>query len=520
MRLISLLALLLTLPCLAHAQNADAENHNAIAGTVTAGYLTYGTAATFPPFEFVKDGSLVGFDIDLAAEVASRMHLASSPVNMEFGGLIPALIGHRIDVINSAMYLSPEREGVVDFVPYLSISSVVLVPRDSRLPVTGYDLSLCGLRVGVTLGGIEMRDADKATENCLQNKKPALIILPYPTAQNTALNLLQERTDAAFTSQFGAAVLMQEVPGRYRVAGRPFGTEGQIGLAVAKTNPELRGSLTKAVQELKKDGRLDQLIKKWHLNRGQDVSDVEESGKASDWWVTVKLTLDYLVSPPFLKGAGITLFLTTSSLIVGSLIGIILAVISGGRFGFFRLSVMIYLWLFRGTPVLLQIVFIYNVLPLLGLKLAALTSAVLALSLNEGAYMAEIARSGLDAVKPEQKTAGLALGLSPLSVFRCITAPQAFRITLPMLGNQVIGLLKSSALVSVIAVPELLLAADQAASANFRYIEALSAAAIYYLAFTSLFMLLQRYLEQSLAPGKSSSEKALHRAQAAMESVR
>ena len=161
--------------------------------------------------------------------------------------------------------------------------------------------------------------------------------------------------------------------------------------------------------------------------------------------------------------------------------------------------VTLYLWLFRGTPVLLQIVFAFNVLPSFGIILSGYACAILALGLNEGAYMAEIMRSGIRAIGPGQHDAAHALGLARLQTMRLVVLPQALRIIIPPVGNQFIGMLKLSALISVIGVKELLLVADQAASSNFRYFEALSAAGIYYLALTTLFMLVQSRIEWALS---------------------
>ena len=109
--------------------------------------------------------------------------------------------------------------------------------------------------------------------------------------------------------------------------------------------------------------------------------------------------------------------------------------------------------------------------------------------------MAEIIRSGLQAVGRGQRTAARALGMQEWQVMRYVVLPQALRIIVPPTGNQFIGMLKLSALVSTVAVEDLLLVANQAASANFRYLEALSAAGIYYLMFTTLFMLVQARIE-------------------------
>jgi polar amino acid transport system permease protein len=216
--------------------------------------------------------------------------------------------------------------------------------------------------------------------------------------------------------------------------------------------------------------------------------------------MSFELVFEYLVSPDFIGGALTTLLLTVCSIFFGVLVGLIIAVLQDTRTTVGKSITTLYLWLFRGTPVLFQIIFIYNVLPSFGIRLSAFVSGVLALSLNEGAYMAEIVRSGLQAVKVGQRAAGLALGMTRGQVLRHIVIPQAARIALPPMGNQLIGMLKLSALVSVIAVQDLLLVANQIASANFRYFEALTAAGIYYLAMTTLFMLLQAMLERSLDP--------------------
>lgn len=214
--------------------------------------------------------------------------------------------------------------------------------------------------------------------------------------------------------------------------------------------------------------------------------------------MSLDLVFGYVFSPAFFHGALLTLLITVVSLFFGMVAGLLVALLQESGIKVLQVVTLIYLWLFRGTPVLFQIIFIYNVLPTFGIMLSAFVSAVIALSLNEGAYMAEIIRSGLQAVKKGQRTAGLALGMSRFAVMRHIVIPQAARIVLPPTGNQMIGMLKTSALVSVVAVEELLLVANQTASSNFKYFEALTAAGIYYLLLTTIFMALQYLLERSL----------------------
>ena len=213
----------------------------------------------------------------------------------------------------------------------------------------------------------------------------------------------------------------------------------------------------------------------------------------------------YLTSPLFLRGAVMTLVISVLSLAGGMLTGLVLALAHDLRLRFVRVLTVTYLWLFRGTPLLLQLVFVFNVFPSFGIVLSGFTCAVLTLSLNEGAYMAEIMRSGIRAVGSGQRLAGRAHGMREWQIMRWVVLPQAVRIIIPPVGNQFIGMLKMSALVSVISVQELLMVASQTASANFRYLEALAAAGIYYLALTTVFMAGQAVIEATMQRrGKTS----------------
>ncbi len=209
-----------------------------------------------------------------------------------------------------------------------------------------------------------------------------------------------------------------------------------------------------------------------------------------------ELIIEYLISPVFLNAAWLTLVITVVSMTCAMIIGLFIALLQETNWPFVNGFVTVYLWLFRGTPVLFQIIFIFNVLPVFGILLSGFLSGVIALALNEGAYMAEIYRSGIQSVGRGQRTAGKSLGMREWQVMRYVVIPQALRVVIPPTGNQFLGMLKLSALVSVIAVEELLLVANQTASANFRYLEALTAAGIYYLTMTTVFMFIQARIEQ------------------------
>ena len=222
-----------------------------------------------------------------------------------------------------------------------------------------------------------------------------------------------------------------------------------------------------------------------------------------------QLMLGYLFSLNFAYAALTTVWISLASLLAGMLIGLLLAAGQEIPSRIVRGAIMGYLWLFRGTPVLLQLVFAFNVLPLFHIVLPAYGCAVLALGLNEGAYMTEIMRSGIRAVGPGQRTAARALGMEERQIMTSIVLPQALRIVIPPIGNQFNGMLKLSALVSVIGVQELLLMADQTASMNFRFLETLTTAGIYYLAMTTVLMVVQSFIERACSRRRGRTAKSL-----------
>jgi polar amino acid transport system permease protein len=163
--------------------------------------------------------------------------------------------------------------------------------------------------------------------------------------------------------------------------------------------------------------------------------------------------------------------------------------------------VFFYTWIFRATPTLLQLLFIWDALPEISHVFAEgwftpFMAASIALSLNEAAYMAEIIRSGLISVDPGQELAGRALGMSRRRILRRVIVPQAVRIVIPPMGNEFITLLKLTSLATVISVTELLTASQNFYSTNFSYQEAFSAAALYYLFIVSILMFFQSRLER------------------------
>ena len=208
-----------------------------------------------------------------------------------------------------------------------------------------------------------------------------------------------------------------------------------------------------------------------------------------------------LSSRPYWHGALLALELTLVSLAAACVIGFFLALGRSSKFAWVRSLVFLYNWIFRATPTLLQLLFIWNALPQLwpafaGSWFKPFLAAFIALSLNEAAYMSEIIRAGLLSVDPGQELAGRALGMPRWRILRRVILPQAIRIIIPPTGNEFITLLKLTSLAFVISLHELLTAAQVRAAADFRYPEAYASALVYYLAIVSVLMVVQSQLEK------------------------
>jgi len=226
------------------------------------GSLSYAVAATFAPFEYMESGTLVGFDIEMITEIAKRMGLEPKPLNMEFKGLIPALQGRRVDIINSGMYIKPARAKVVDFIPYMRVGNQLVVATGNPNNIQRQD-DLCGLKVAVTLGGFQEGLAKEQAQKCVAAGKPAVEVLTFPTAQDAALVLKQGRVDAIYNSTPGAVKQVTALPDAYAIGGETFGPYFLVGIAVRKGEEDTKKALAAGLKSIQEDGTFDKLLKKY-----------------------------------------------------------------------------------------------------------------------------------------------------------------------------------------------------------------------------------------------------------------
>jgi polar amino acid transport system permease protein len=215
--------------------------------------------------------------------------------------------------------------------------------------------------------------------------------------------------------------------------------------------------------------------------------------------------LSYVPNIYLLGGVWTTVWLTVCAVLGGLLVGLLVALARLSTVHAFQVAARGYVWLFRGTPLLIQLVIIYTGLPQLGIRLSVVQSALLGLVLNEAAYMSEILRSGFLAVPRGQIEAAQSLGLNRVQTFWTVTAPQALRIVIPPLGNTVNSLLKATSITSVISMEELMRRSQMLIQVQFEVLEIFFVAAIYYLVLTSLWDVVQARLERRLSRGYAAT---------------
>ena len=232
---------------------------------------------------------------------------------------------------------------------------------------------------------------------------------------------------------------------------------------------------------------------------------------------------EFLSSSVVLDGLGVSILLTFFGMLFGSIIGTFLATMRLGKFKVGRYIAEFYAWIFRGTPLLIQLLFWYNLAYLLpnieiGIPfgptliswetnelITPFVAAILGLALNEAAYMSEIMRAGIQSVDSGQLDAAKSLGFTPAKSFFRIVLPQAMRFVLPPAGSQVIGMLKGTSLVSVIAMTDLLFSVQTIYNRTFKVVPMLIVAVVWYLLIFTLLSYLQKKMEAHFSRGYNAA---------------
>ncbi len=389
---------------------------------------------------------LTGFEVDLAAALAAQLHLQSQFVQNNWDMLIPALRqGGSIDIILAGLERSPENLAKVAMSrPYFFFAQQLVVRTGT--PVVHELDGLQGKRIGVLSGTASQH---------LAEAQGGLQVKVYQDNVNYFRDLEVGRLDAVLTD---TPIAHAYLAGNTKLmpAGPPF-ARGTYAIAVRHQDAALLEVLNTALGSLIADGTLERIYTRYGLWNGDQTAlvDWKETGQVGEQHrSTLREWTTYL--PLLLNGAITTVWVTCCGMALAVAWGLVLALTRLEAPAPFRWAAIAYIEVFRGTPLLLQIYFLYfGLAQQFGLRLPAGAAAVISLGLNYAANEAENYRAGLQAVPRGQSEAAAALGMSRWLALRRVLLPQAFRISLPSITNDFIAMFKDSSIVSVIALVEL-----------------------------------------------------------------
>jgi polar amino acid transport system substrate-binding protein len=505
-RPIAAVAVLLSVWLLADVARGDAahaDGPGTLSGMRARGVLRWGGdlqgGAPYVSESSAHPGQLEGFEVDIAAALARHLGLRAEFVQTDWSTLVPALERGSIDIVLNGLEVTPVRAQRVRFSrPYFVFVERLSVRADdprTRGWTAGDVAVLRGRRIGTLANSLAWDLLGEAGADRV----------PFEGQDEPYRDLAAGRLDAVLMDDIIADRYGQR-PG-LRVVG-DFGT-GQYAIGMRPADVDLASAIDAALADVIQQGQLRAILRQHGLDGPRQAAlGAAFAGSAPKPVGGPPLRprggLDARQVRLFFAGAGVTLLVSAGAMIIAMLLGLALALARlPSPVAWRRLAgrvATLYVELFRGTPVLLQLyVLYYGLAPLYALP--PLTAAILGLGLNYAAYEAEIYRAGLQAVPRGQIEAGEALGMSGAMVLRRVQLPQALRFSLPGVANDFIALLKDSSLVSVITVVELTKRMTIAAVDGGGWLLPGLLCAGFYLAMSfPLSRLLQR-LERALGPG-------------------
>ncbi|MFL4476853.1 amino acid ABC transporter substrate-binding protein/permease [Paeniglutamicibacter sp. ORCA_105] len=419
-----------------------------------------GTDTTFAPFEFRADGELTGIDMDLIRAIAEKEGFEVEIRSLGFNAALQALSSDQVDGVIAGMSITDERKNIYDFSePYFESGIQMAIAKNDE-SIKGYE-DLEGKTVVAKTGsegetyaksiadqyGFTVKSLDQSATMYESVKSGSAVavfddypVLAYGVAQNNGLTTVTDK-----------------VPG------------GSYGFAVDKgKNAALLAAFNDGLAELQASGEYDQILDKY-------LADPTAAVPTTFWEL---LTESF---PALMQGLGNTILVTAISFAVAMVLGLLAGFMKISHNIVLRGIATTFVNVFRGTPLLLwAFMFYFGIPQLTGQPISIWVAGVLTLSLNSGAYVAEIVRGGIQSVDPGQLEASRSLGLGYGKSMQKVVVPQAFKMMTPSLINQLIIMLKDSSLLLAIGFTELLYQGQQIYASNFRVTETLLIVGVIY----------------------------------------
>lgn len=442
---------------------------------------------------------MTGYEYDLVMALAQKLQMQPRFVQNAWEGLILGLERGEYDIAINGIEITDERKKSVLFSDpyYATFLQIVVRQNEERFKKLS---DLVGYKVGTIAGAL--------SENVLRAEN-GIEVVPYESEANAHQDLLLNRSDALL---FDVPIVKyySEVNSKFKVLPQSISAM-TYGIAISKKNAELHVKINKALQEMIESGELKNIFERWALwnpataQLFNDFSPTRirpveyekyKNGLSENRGFEEKLSIYKKAMPLLLKAAFKTIQISFLAMMFAVGFGLILVTLRmyGGKF--FSFLTISFIELIRGTPLLLQLFFIFYALPNLGLQLSPMVAAVLGLGINYAVQECEIYRGGLLSVHKNQIEAAIVLGFNRWQIFWSIQVPQAFRISLPPMTSDFIALIKDSSLVSVITMVELTKTYSTMAATYYDYIGFAIITALIYLFIGMPLVFLSRRLEK------------------------
>ena len=409
--------------------------------------LVIGLDDTFAPMGFRNEqGELVGFDIDLSAEVAKRLDVHFVYQSIDWSVKEQELNSGNIDMIWNGYGITPEREELVQMTdPYIEDTQII-VTRAEDDPIENLE-DLKGMTVTTQSSSTALQIMEAEWPKEVLDGLDDLIL--YPNYNNSFLDLDAGRVDAVVVGGvYGNYVVNLRGEENYNVFLDTSAVE-PMAVGLRKSDSELVEAINQAFEEMKEDGTYEEIYTKWFGTGGASVK--EES------------ILENML-PSLKEGLKLTLGLFAIVYLVSIPLGLLFAIPRAFGPSWIKALIEVYVFVMRSTPLLLQLMVVFFGLPYLGISFNRFPAAIFAFILNYTAYFIEIFRGGFAAISPGQYESLKVLGIGKVRGFFRIIIPQVLNNVLPAIGNEIIALVKDTSLVYVIGLGEILRVASISAN--------------------------------------------------------
>ncbi|WP_288624203.1 ABC transporter permease subunit [uncultured Streptococcus sp.] len=477
-------------------------------------YLRVGMEAAYAPFNWTQDddsnGAVPiegtsqyanGYDVQIAKKIADSLGKELLVVKTTWTGLIPALTSGKIDMIAAGMSPTAERKKEIAFSDsYYTSYPVIVVSKKGDFAQATSLKDFAGAKLtsqqGVYLYNLigQIKDASKETAmgdfNQMRQALESGIIDGYVSERPDAISAENANSDFKMIS-------FEE--------GQGFSTsesDTAIAVGLRKDDTEMLAKVNAVLAGISEDERLELMDKMIEEQPSDNSEEDENSNFFTDMWTIFKNNWNQ-----FLRGAGVTLFISIIGTVVGLFIGLLIGVyrtapkaankVLDGLQKAFGWVLNVYIEVFRGTPMIVQaMVIYYGTAQAFGISIDRTLAAVLIVSINTGAYMSEIVRGGIFAVDKGQFEAATALGFTHGQTMRKIVLPQVVRNILPATGNEFVINIKDTSVLNVISVVELYFSGNTVATQTYQYFQTFTIIAIIYFVLTFTVTRILRFIER------------------------